>query len=160
MKPHKIFLALLFLLAVVIGCDGDGGSNTPPELLCQQICPCDFLDVPMTEECWSNDPNNPNIFDPGDAGSLDCQILSPESTNFATRVIVERPFGNNPAKCEIDFQNFNCCPLDCGPTDLNTQEFEACISCLEQYATELNASGFPVKNEPPASEPSYMCNIN
>jgi len=117
------------------GCgeDDDGGGAPGAGQPCD-ICPCNFFDVPMTLACWPGEPT-PRTFMPGTQPDFACQ-LSSEALNFNNTTLTATEELDAPL-CVIERSILGCTePLINESTDSIQQQ--ACRSCLEQYATELN----------------------
>jgi hypothetical protein len=163
-----LFASLLFVVIGFISCDdggGGGGQGEPtptptaspppgggvqPEA-CDN-CPCDYFNVPMTEDCWASP-----TFDPGDPEiSGERCSLFPEDLGFGQGLVV---FSGIELACP---ESDRCCRIigldsdTCDAPDetverLNDDQVRACQACVEKYATALNDS-IGLTNESP-----YMC---
>ena len=156
---RKNTLALIIVISVLmfnIGCDGDGsGSSTDGGSGTEGCanCPCDFFSVPMTTECWVIDSDQPAFapFPPSPGTEFDsCRISIPSVIDGGA--FITDDFFSAELSCSIlGLDATNCPSPDESQSGLTQAQFADCLTCLEQYATELNNTGITVTGGPPYS---------
>lgn len=155
-----VSLSLLFFIAIISigGCGGggmdDGAEPTLPPTIpptsppgsqgCLD-CPCDIFGIPMTSECWKSPEFSILVF-----GIDKFCFLSNPGTNI--QVFSDSSSGSKV--CLIRFSEAHeSCGSDFHQGGLSNEELEACMDCLEDYATDLNDSGISVDGGPPYNCP-------
>lgn len=148
-KMRKTIRTLIFILSVLTfytGCDGDGGGK------CNN-CPCNFFSVPMELGCWSAIPGD-NTFESDSSAEIetcDIETLFGRGIGVFNATFFDEPSGDDG--CRIEIFDFDFCRVtNVRRTGLDGEQVEACRTCLEEYATELNNSGITVTGGPP-----YIC---
>ncbi|MGH7802460.1 MAG: hypothetical protein ACREOW_17865 [Thermodesulfobacteriota bacterium] len=162
---RKATLALVITISALMfytGCDGDGeGEAAPPGSGDPCLsCPCRYFDVPMTEACWLLRPPPPSDHT---NGRPHFRII--ETLPSPTPQLYECLLGRDPTEglrdptyisyftpndltddgfrpeCEIHPMR-GCTPCQRCNTVIRSlnglAEVDACRSCLELYARELN----------------------
>jgi hypothetical protein len=165
MKTHNVFLALLFLLAVGIGCDGDGAGGDPcAEFAAVAECPCDYFKVPMTTDCWGGVFCSCENIDFDNCTSSQCDSPPSDGCALSQPVGDGARFANTAIRdgsmlgCSVGFTLGNIPPFcDVQPEDktvTSEAQFETCLCRLAQYTTELAQKNI-VQIDP--AQASYSC---
>ncbi|MGH7799598.1 MAG: hypothetical protein ACREOW_03090 [Thermodesulfobacteriota bacterium] len=108
----------------------------PPEPC--QGCPCNFFEVPFTEECWPTGATHAFFTDVDE-----CLI-----DTFGQPVRQ----GVQGSSCTNEHTGQPGCPNPDQVIILEPEQVNPCVSCIEEYATALNDSGITVFGGPP-----YIC---
>ena len=179
-KSTLVLIIVISALMFYVGCDDDDGGGgqaeptpTPtgspppgggaPPGACDN-CPCNFADVPKTDECWVSDDTGPT-FDPGAGVPGERCSLYPADLGFGQGLVVFLGIANacpqGQACCRILGLNSDTCQVPNETFELsidNLDQVRACQACIEEYATDLNALGIAVSGgEGADGGPPYIC---
>ena len=108
----------------------------------------------MTEDCWVRESDQPAFapFPPLEGTAFDsCRISIPSVVDGGA--FITDDFFSGELSCSISSLDVATCPgHDESQLGLTSDQFGDCLTCLEEYATELNESGVMVTGGPP-----YTC---
>ena len=135
------------------------------ELAAVAECPCDYFDVPKTEECWTTQSGDAN-FTPCINGDCICNGIArfcsldpigPEGALRSIQAVSEDNNGDPLLFCLIS-EDFESCGGPDGGAVIGINSYPPFLTCLcriEQYADKLYGAGINING----GDPPFSCGL-